>query len=528
MTDLLTNAPEYTVSDLAGALKRTIEDAFGQVRLRGEISGYRGPHSSGHVYFSIKDQNAKIDAVIWKGVFGKLKFRPEEGLEVIATGRITTFPGKSTYQIVVEAIEPAGVGALMALLEERRRKLAAEGLFEAARKQLLPFLPEVIGIVTSPTGAVIRDMIHRLSDRFPREVLIWPVRVQGDGSAEEVAAAIRGFNSIEPGGSIPRPDVLIVARGGGSLEDLWSFNEEIVVRAAAMSEIPLVSAIGHETDWTLLDQVADVRAPTPTAAAEMVVPVRADLLHAVRDRGGRLAGQVLRLRDRAKRDLAGLLRALPDAQRLIETPRQRLDLAILKRDRARETMAGKRQLALSTLARRLSAQKPEARLARQRERLDGLTRRLPEVFARKHQRLDDRRLQLSERLVRALASRIGQARKDAVQGKTRLETLALRLKRAPGMALRPKREKLARAEQLLDALSYQKVLARGFAVVFDEAGKAVPSRQRASEAKRLILEFADGRIGALPGEGEEPARPVSRPTRPVAKPTGGGGQGSLF
>ncbi|MFY8157099.1 MAG: exodeoxyribonuclease VII large subunit, partial [Rhabdaerophilum sp.] len=344
MTDLLTNAPEYSVSDLAGALKRTIEDAFGQVRLRGEISGYRGPHSSGHVYFSIKDQNARIDAVIWKGVFGKLKFRPEEGLEVIATGRITTFPGKSTYQIVVEAIEPAGVGALMALLEERRRKLAAEGLFEAARKQLLPFLPQVIGIVTSPTGAVIRDMIHRLTDRFPRKVILWPVRVQGDGSAEEVAAAIRGFNEIEPGGRIPRPDVLIVARGGGSLEDLWSFNEEIVVRAAAMSEIPLVSAIGHETDWTLLDQVADVRAPTPTAAAEMVVPVRADLLHAVRDRGARLTGQVLRLRDRARRDLAGLLRALTDAQRLIETPRQRLDLAILKRDRARETMAGKRQL----------------------------------------------------------------------------------------------------------------------------------------------------------------------------------------
>lgn len=203
MTDLLTNAPEYTVSDLAGALKRTIEDAFGQVRLRGEISGYRGPHSSGHVYFSIKDQNAKIDAVIWKGVFGKLKFRPEEGLEVIATGRITTFPGKSTYQIVVEAIEPAGVGALMALLEERRRKLAAEGLFEAARKQLLPFLPQVIGIVTSPTGAVIRDMIHRLSDRFPREVLIWPVRVQGDGSAEEVAAAIRG--SIRSSRAVPFP-----------------------------------------------------------------------------------------------------------------------------------------------------------------------------------------------------------------------------------------------------------------------------------------------------------------------------------
>ncbi|MFY8193755.1 MAG: exodeoxyribonuclease VII large subunit, partial [Novosphingobium sp.] len=287
----------------------------------------------------------------------------------------------------------------------------------------------------------------------------------------------------------------------------------------------LVSAIGHETDWTLLDQVADVRAPTPTAAAEMVVPVRADLLHALRDRGSRLTGQVLRLKDCARRDLAGLLRALPDAQRLIETPRQRLDLAILKRDRARETMAGKRQLALATLARRLSAQKPEARLARQRERLDGLKRRLPEVLARQQLRLKERRVQLSERLARAFASRIGQSRKEAAQGKSRLETLAIRLQRAPEMALRPKREKLAKAEQLLGALSYQKVLSRGFAVVFDEAGKAVPSRARAANATRLTLEFADGRIDALPADGEalKPAPRLAKPAKP-----GGGGQGSLF
>ncbi|HRE21398.1 MAG TPA: exodeoxyribonuclease VII large subunit, partial [Rhabdaerophilum sp.] len=222
MNDQVSNTPELSVSELAGALKRTIEDAFGQVRLRGEISGYRGPHSSGHVYFSLKDQNAKIDAVIWKGVFSRVKFRPEDGLEVIATGRITTFPGKSSYQIIIEHMEPAGVGALMALLEERRRKLQVEGLFDSARKRPLPYLPRVIGIVTSPTGAVIRDIIHRLTDRFPREVLVWPVRVQGEGSAEEVAAAIRGFNAIsENDDNLPRPDILIVARGGGSLEDLW-------------------------------------------------------------------------------------------------------------------------------------------------------------------------------------------------------------------------------------------------------------------------------------------------------------------
>src|SRR5262249_4088919 len=223
---------------------------------------------SGHVYFSLKDENARIDAVIWKGSFGRMRFKPEEGLEVIATGRLTTYPGRSTYQIIVDSLEPAGVGALMALLEERKKKLGAEGLFDPARKQLLPYLPDVIGVVTSPTGAVIRDILHRLGDPFPRHVVVWPVRVQGDGSAEEVAAAIRGFNALPAGGRIRRPDLLIVARGGGSLEDLWSFNEEIVVRAAADSMIPLISAVGHETDVTLIDFAADVRAPTPTAAAE--------------------------------------------------------------------------------------------------------------------------------------------------------------------------------------------------------------------------------------------------------------------
>src|SRR6478752_5390419 len=284
------NAPEWSVSDLAGALKRTLEEAFGYVRLRGEISGYRGPHSSGHAYFCIKDQNARIDAVIWKGAFAKLKIRPEEGMEVIATGRITTYPRSSKYQIVVETLEPAGVGALMALLEERRRRLAAEGLFDEGRKQLIPYLPRVVGVVTSPTGAVIRDILHRLEDRFPRHVLVWPVRVQGETSAAEVANAIAGFNALAQGGRIPRPDVIIVARGGGSLEDLMSFNEEVVVRAAATSGIPLVSAVGHETDWTLIDHAADLRAPTPTGAAEKVVPVRAELMSFVADLSRRHAG----------------------------------------------------------------------------------------------------------------------------------------------------------------------------------------------------------------------------------------------
>src|ERR1700752_816806 len=274
----LINAPEFTVSEVSSALKRTVEDNFGHVRVRGEISGFRGPHSSGHCYFALKDENAKIEAVIWKGTYYRMRFKPQEGLEVIATGKLTTYPNSSKYQIVIEALEPAGIGALMALMEERKRKLAAEGVFDERRKQLLPWLPEVIGVVTSPTGAVIRDILHRLSDRFPRHVLVWPVKVQGDGSAEQVAAAIRGFNALPVGGRIPRPDVLIVARGGGSLEDLWSFNEEIVVRAAAESMIPLISAVGHETDWTLIDLAADARAPTPTKAAEWAVPKFADLL----------------------------------------------------------------------------------------------------------------------------------------------------------------------------------------------------------------------------------------------------------
>ncbi len=275
--EALINAPEFTVSELSSALKRTVEDAYGHVRVRGEITGFRGPHSSGHCYFSLKDDGAKIEAVIWKSAHYRMRFKPQEGLEVIATGKLTTYPGSSKYQIVIEALEPAGIGALMALMEERKRKLAAEGLFEEARKQPLPWLPEVIGVVTSPTGAVIRDILHRLQDRFPRRVLVWPVRVQGEGSAEQIAAAIRGFNALPERGRIPRPDLLIVARGGGSLEDLWSFNEEIVVRAAADSMIPLISAVGHETDITLIDFAADKRAPTPTAAAEMAVPVRAEL-----------------------------------------------------------------------------------------------------------------------------------------------------------------------------------------------------------------------------------------------------------
>src|SRR5262245_56039816 len=288
------NVAEFTVSEISLALKRTLEDSFGHVRVRGEISGFKGPHSSGHCYFNLKDQGARIDAVVWRSAYMRLKSKLQEGLEVIATGKITSYPGKSSYQIVVENLEPAGVGALMALLEERRRKLAAEGLFDSARKRPIPFLPHLIGVVTSPTGSVIRDILHRLDDRFPRHVMVWPVRVQGETSAAEVVNAIQGFNRLAEKGPIPRPDLLIVARGGGSIEDLWSFNEEAVVRAVVASRIPIISAVGHETDTTLIDYAADLRCPTPTAAAEAAVPVRAELVAYVDDQSQRTRNSVRR------------------------------------------------------------------------------------------------------------------------------------------------------------------------------------------------------------------------------------------
>lgn len=321
------NQPEYTVTELSGALKRTVEEAFGYVRVRGEISGYKlAP--SGHAYFSLKDENAILSSVCWKGSISRLPFKPEDGVEVICLGRITTYAGRSQYQLVVEAMEPAGVGALMALLEKRKKQLAAEGLFDAGRKRPIPFLPEVIGVITSPTGAVIQDILHRIAERFPRRVLLWPVLVQGEQAAKQITAAIEGFNRIAAGGNIPRPDVLIVARGGGSLEDLWPFNEEIVVRAAAASGIPIISAVGHETDTTLIDYASDLRAPTPTAAAEMAVPVREDLRLGLMDASKRLTRSILRDIQEKTIHIQGLARGLPRPQQLLEHATQKLDITV--------------------------------------------------------------------------------------------------------------------------------------------------------------------------------------------------------
>src|SRR5437660_12018112 len=383
---LQSNLPEYTVSELSLALKRSIEESFSHVRVRGEISGFKR-HGSGHCYFALKDSDAVIDAVCWRNTAIRLPIRPEDGMEVVCTGRLTTYPGRSKYQLVIDSVELAGIGALLRILEERRQRLAAEGLFAAERKKKLPFLPEVIGIVTSPTGAVIRDILHRLADRFPRRVLIWPVAVQGEGAAAQIAAAIEGFNRLPEGGAVPRPDLLIVARCGGSLDDLIPFNEEIVVRAAAASAIPLISAVGHETDTTLIDHASDRRAPTPTAAAEMAVPVRLDLIAELGGKTSRLTGGLSRLLAERRLQLGGLARGLPDPQDLLGAAAQRLD------DRTERL-----RLAIA------------ARLAAARQRFDlAATGLRPAMLAadigRARDRLGEVERRLASAIVRALASK---------------------------------------------------------------------------------------------------------------------------
>ena len=519
------NAPAITVSELAGALRRAIEDRFGYVRVRGEISGYRGPHSSGHAYFSLKDESSRLDAVVWRTTLQRMKLKPQEGLEVVATGRLTTFPGKSSYQIVIEALELAGVGALMALLEARRRKLAEEGLFDAARKRKTPFLPKVVGVVTSPTGAVIRDILHRLADRFPVRVVVWPVRVQGETSATEIVTAIDGFNALAPGGPARRPDVLIVARGGGSLEDLMSFNDEAVVRAAARSAIPLIAAVGHETDWTLIDHAADVRAPTPTAAAELAVPVRAELIAAIADLHARNRGAILRFAHRLRGDFRALSRALPAREAIVAHPRQRLDRAAETLTTRVRASLDQRALRTAGLARRLARHSPRAHLAGQRERLIGLGGRL----ARVRPLLTERPRRAADGAGRALAREAAFLMRRRGQSADTLMRLAARLSRAYDERLQGKRAQLVSAWQLLGAMSYRGVLSRGFALIRDEAQRPLWRAAEVRQAQRLEIEFADGKVGAIAGGRVGP--PLTPPTlapRRRAKPDKDEGQGSLF
>ncbi len=524
------NAPEMTVSELSGAIKRALEDGFGYVRLRGEVSGYRGPHSSGHAYFGLKDDRSKIDAVIWKGNFQRLRFKPEEGMEVIAQGKVTTYPGSSKYQIVIETLEPAGAGALMAILEERKRKLAAEGLFAEERKRKLPFWPAVVGIVTSPTGAVIRDMLHGFNERFPAHVVVWPVRVQGEGSAAEVAAAIRGFNRIAPGGRIPRPDVLIVARGGGSLEDLWGFNEEIVVRAAAESAIPLISAVGHETDWTLIDLVADARAPTPTKAAEWAVPMYADLVEETDKLGLRVRIAIRRCVEGHRTHLKATARGLPRPEDLVALPRQRFDAVDRRLGRALLANTRAHGMRHAKLAARLQPRLLENRIARAQDRLEALTRRCADGLARctaqRRTRLERLAGRLTPELVRGRLQRCTE----------RVETLAQRAARALAHTIVARRRHLDSASGLLRSLSYQSVLGRGFALVRDSEGLAVRSRDQVRAGGVLSIEVADGRFAAQALETgaarSDQAAPESRPQAAALqsrkKDNGGGSQGSLF
>jgi exodeoxyribonuclease VII large subunit len=493
------NIAEWTVSELSAALKRTVEDAYGYVRVRGEVSGFRGASPSGHCYFRLKDDKAVLEGVIWKGTYGRMRVKPEEGLDVIATGRLTTFPGSSKYQIVIDSLEPAGIGALMKLLEERKKKLAAEGLFDEARKQLLPFIPEVIGVVTSPTGAVIRDILHRLADRFPRRVLVWPVRVQGETSAAEVANGIEGFNALPERGPLPRPDLIIVARGGGSLEDLWSFNEEIVVRAAAASMIPLISAVGHETDFTLIDFAADWRAPTPTAAAERAVPVRSDLLLQLRQLGTRKLACWQRGIEQRRKELNLLTRALP--KDILAQPRQQLDSLAERLPRALRANAQIHHTQYSRVASRLSPQLLAREVERRRERYQNLDRRLRASLLANAQAHRARLLRHRDRVTAC-----GNAAHRAMR--TYLDQRAARVERA---------------ERLLVAFSHREVLKRGFALVRDGDGHPLHSAAAVSNGARLDIEFADGRIGAV-ADGE--ARPtLAAPVPKAAKPRGRGGEG---
>jgi len=501
----LKNAVEWTVSELSAALKRTVEDAYGFVRVRGEVSGFRGASPSGHCYFRLKDDKAVLEAVVWKGTFGRMRVKPEEGLDVIASGRLTTFPGSSKYQIVIDSLEPAGIGALMKLLEERKKKLAAEGLFDEARKQLLPFIPEVIGVVTSPTGAVIRDILHRLADRFPRRVLVWPVRVQGETSAAEIAAGIEGFNTLPERGPLPRPDLIIVARGGGSLEDLWSFNEEIVVRAAATSMIPLISAVGHETDFTLIDFAADWRAPTPTAAAEKAVPVRAELLLRLSQLGARKLSCWQRGVEQRRKELSLLSRALP--KDILAAPRQQLDNLAERLPRALRANAQIHHTQYSRIASRLS----------------------PQLLAREVERRRERYSNLRGRLSTSLLANAQAHRARVARHRDRVQSCAAAAHRAMRTYLDQRTARVERAERLLAAFSYREVLKRGFALVRDGDGHPLRSVTAVASGARLDIEFADGRVGAI-ADGEARPGPVSRP-KPRAKgggEGGPGGQGSLF
>ena len=504
---------EFSVSELSGALKRSVEDQFGHVRVRGEISQFKRA-ASGHCYFRLKDDKAVIDGIVWRGVAGRLAMQPEDGLEVIATGKVTTYPARSSYQIVIEDMQPAGKGALMALLEERRKKLAGEGLFEAERKKPLPYLPEVIGVVTSPTGAVIRDILHRLADRFPSHVLLWPVAVQGEAAAGQIAGAIKGFQALPE--DWPQPDILIVARGGGSLEDLWPCNEDVVVRAAAECAIPIISAVGHETDTTLIDYAADQRAPTPTAAAEMAVPVRADLIYTLENLASRQSRSLVRMLDANMDKLRGLSRGLPRPEEVLAQKAQRLD------DVYARLMATRGAL-LSTLSARQAA--IEARLSPRL--ITGLTERLGERLGALHARHSRSLSGILSLKTQQFSGQAGRLRFEPLQRQVSDAQRVLNSENGKMLSVFETRretlvQRLSAAGRMLTSLSYQGTLARGYAVVRASEGGIVRSASGVKSGTPLHLEFSDGQLDVVAG-GPKSASVKRKATAP--KPPK---QGSLF
>lgn len=483
----VSNIPEYTVSEISGAVKRTLESTFGRIRVRGEITELKR-YPSGHIYFSLKDENAKLSGVVWKSAVARLGMAPENGVEVIATGRISSYGERSSYQLIVERMEYAGAGALLARIEMLRQRLAAEGLFEAERKRALPVLPQVIGVITSERGAVIQDIRTTLARRFPRTLLLWPVPVQGEGSAERIAAAIAGFDALAPGGPVPRPDVLIVARGGGSLEDLMAFNEEIVVRAAAACRIPLISAVGHETDTTLIDFASDRRAPTPTAAAELAVPARADLIADLAQRGARLVGALNRLTQERRLRLSRAERGLPDLPTLLGTTRQRLDDRAERLRLALPNLLERRRAALVAAERRLPDLPTLLHSLRERvqERGVRLVLALPNLTAARRSSLD----LCSHKLVACLRHRVAAVHNGANRTLVRLTDAPLRA------AMREAHARLDGAGGRLESVSPLAVLQRGYAVVSDTAGHPLTSAGAVKLGARLRLRFADGEVGA--------------------------------
>ena len=494
----LDNLPELSVSELSNQVKRTVETSFERVRVRGEVSRPSFA-ASGHVYLTLKDDKAVLDGVVWRGNAQRLSVRPEEGMEVICTGKITTYPGRSKYQMVIERMELAGEGALLKLLEDRRRKLAAEGLFDEDRKRPLPFLPLVIGVVTSPTGAVIRDILHRLTDRFPVHVLVAPVLVQGEHAKTQIAAAIAGFNALPEEGPAPRPDLLIVARGGGSLEDLWAFNEEAVVRAAAASQIPLISAVGHETDTTLIDFASDRRAPTPTAAAEIAVPVRAELLAQVMDDEGRLLNAVSRLLGEARIRLEGMARGLGDPRALIETRAQTVDYLDQRLGAGMRRGLDQRAMVVARLADRLP--RPETQLARMAGDLAVLAQRLVGAGERIQ---DTRRSALDRTAARLRPEPIERAVRQAGLD---LERGGARLEAALDRGVADITARLAGLDRLLVAGSFERTLDRGFVLVRDEAGVPVMAAAETKSGQAVTLRFMDGEAGAVIGARPRRAKP---------------------